>query len=105
MPKNKKVMSIAIKPELQDQLKDYARRKGQSLSAYLGSIAEQVIKLNIDDDPMLIGKPIDEDVIPVVLKIPAVLKSNPEKFKQWMEVQSNGIVKAMTKDSQPEGND
>ena len=46
---------------------------------------------------MVIGKPMDDEVIPVVLKIPAVLKSHPDKLRQWMEVQSNGIVKAMTK--------
>jgi hypothetical protein len=102
MSKNKKVMSIAIKPELQDELKKYAKRKGQSVSTYVGNLAEQAVKLNIDDDPMVIGKPIDEDVVPVVLKIPAALKGNLDKLRQWMEVQSNGIIKAMTKNATPD---
>lgn len=97
MSKNKKVMSIAIKPELHDELKKFSKRKGLSASTYIGNLVEQAVKLNIDDDPMVIGKPMDDEVIPVVLKIPAALKSQPEKLKQWMEVQSNGIVKAMTK--------
>lgn len=97
MSKNKKVMSIAIKPELHDELKKFSKRKGLSASTYIGNLVEQAVKLNIDDDPMVIGKPMDDEVIPVVLKIPAVLKSHPDKLRQWMEVQSNGIVKAMTK--------
>ncbi len=97
MSKNKKVMSIAIKPELHDEIKKFSKRKGQSASTFIGNLLEQSVKLNPDDDAMVIGKPIDEDVIPVVLKIPTLLKNNPEKLKQWMDVQAAGIVKAMTK--------
>jgi hypothetical protein len=97
MSKNKKVMSIAIKPELHDELKNFSKRKGVSASTFVGNLIEQAIKLNPDDDPMVIGKPVDDEIVPVVLKIPAVLKQSPDKLRQWMEVQSNGIVKAMTK--------
>lgn len=98
MSKNKKVMSIAIRPELHDELKKFSKRKDQSASTYIGNLIEQAVKLNINEDPKIIGIPTDEDVIPVVLKIPAILKQHPDKLKQWMEVQSNGIVKAMTKE-------
>jgi hypothetical protein len=101
MSKNKKVMSIAIRPELHDELKKYSKRKGLSASTYIGNLVEQAVKLNIDDDAMVIGKPMDEEVVPVVLKIPAVLKSNPDKLKQWMDIQSAGIIKAMTKVAAP----
>jgi hypothetical protein len=97
MSKNKKVMSIAIKPELHDELRKFSKRKGVSASTYIGNLVEQAVKLNIDEDAMVIGKPLDDDVIPVVLKIPAALKNNAEKLKQWMDVQASGIVKAMTK--------
>lgn len=99
MSKNKKVMSIAIMPELHDELKRFAKRKGMSTSAYLGSLAEQAVKINPDDDPMVIGRPIDEEVIPVVLKIPDKLKHDREQLEKWMQVQTTGIVKAMTKNS------
>lgn len=101
MSKNKKVMSIAIKPELHDELKRFSKRKGLSASTYIGNLVEQAVKLNIDDDPMVIGKPIDEEVVPVVLKIPAALKKDADKLRQWMEIQTNGIVKAMAKPSPP----
>lgn len=103
MSKNKKVMSIAIKPELHDELKKFSKRKGLSASTYIGNLVEQAVKLNIDDDPLVIGKPMDDEIVPVVLKIPATLKNHPDKLKQWMEVQANGIVKAMTKHLQTDG--
>ena len=99
MAKNKKVMSIAIMPELHDELKKFAKRKGMSTSAYLGALAEQAVKINPDDDPMVIGKPVDEEVIPVVLKIPDKFKHDKEQLEKWMQVQTAGIVKAMTKNS------
>lgn len=101
MSKNKKVMSIAIVPDLHEELKRYSKRKGMSASAYVGDLIFQAVKLNIDDDPMVIGKPIDEDVTPVVLKIPSSLKSDPEQLKKWMMVQMDGILKAMSKKNEP----
>jgi vacuolar-type H+-ATPase subunit E/Vma4 len=99
MSKNKKVMSIAIQPELQEELKKVSKRKGMSSSTYISNLVEQAMKLNPDDDPIVVSKPSDEDVIPVVLKIPTNLKSDKEKLKNWLEVQSNGILNAMTKNS------
>lgn len=107
MSKNKKVMSIAIRPELHDDLKKFSKRKGLSTSAYIGNLVEQAMKLDPDDDAIVVGKPVEQDLVPllykqedevpVVLKIPVSLKNNPEKLKQWMDVQAAGIVKAMTK--------
>lgn len=97
MSKNKKVMSIAIVPELHDELKRFAKRKGVSTSAYLGSLAEQAVKLNPDDDITVIGKPVDEEVVPVVLNVPKKLRNDRDQLEKWMQVQVAGIVKAMTK--------
>jgi hypothetical protein len=99
MSKNKKVMSIAIMPDLHEELKRYSKRKGQSASAYVGGLIEQAVKLNIDDDPMVIGKPIDEEVTPVVLKVPNAYKSDPEELQKWLTIQMNGILKAVTKNN------
>ena len=105
---NKKVMSIAIMPELHEELKRYSKRKGMSASAYVGELVEQAVKLNIDDDPVIFGKPIDEDVklkvikvhddeMPIVLKIPVGYKNEPEVLQKWLTVQMNGILKAVAK--------
>lgn len=97
MSKNKEVMSLAIKPQLKEEMDRYANRKGLSRSAYIGNLIEQAVKLNIDDEPMVIGRPLDDDVMPVVLKIPNAYKNNPEKLKQWLDIQSEGIIKAVGK--------
>ena len=97
MSKNKKVMSIAIMPDLHEELKRYSKRKGMSASSYVGGLIEQAVKLNIDDDPLVIGKPIDEEVTPVVLKVPVAYKSDPEQLQKWLTVQMNGILRAVTK--------
>lgn len=99
MSKNKKVMSIAIKPDLEVEITKSARRKGVSKSELIGNVMEQVVKLNPDDDPVVIGKSVDEDVTQIMLKIPNSLKNFPEKLKQWMDVQSNGIIAKMTEKS------
>ena len=99
MSKNKKVMSIAIMPDLHEELKRYSKRKGMSASSYVGGLIEQAVKLNIDDDPLVIGKPIDEEVTPVVLKVPVAYKSDPEQLQKWLTVQMNGILRAVTKKS------
>lgn len=100
MSTNKKVMSIAIHPDLHDELKKLAKRKGMSASTYIGNLVDQAVKLpNPDDDPIVIGKPSDEEVISLVLKIPVAIKNNSEKLNQWLEVQKAGILEAMAKPS------
>lgn len=93
--KNKKVMSMAIQPELHDEVKKAAKRKGQSTSEYIGNLVEQALKLNPDDEPIVIGKPIDEDIKQIVLRVPTDL--NAEQMKQFLDVQSAGIIKALAK--------
>lgn len=97
MSKNKKVMSIAILPELQEELRKLSKRKGVSASTFVGNLVEQAVKINPDDDPIVVGKPMDEDITPIVLKIPASAVESLEKLKAWMDFQSAGIFKAIGK--------
>lgn len=97
MSKNKKVMSIAILPDLHDELKKYSKRKGLSASAYVGNLIEQAVKLNMDDDPMVIGRPIDEEVTPIIIKMPVAFKSDPAQLQEWLTAQMNGILRAVVK--------
>ncbi len=107
---NKRPMSVAIEPALRIEVIKYAERKGLSYSAYISNILEQATAINIDDDPIVIAKSADDDVkplvlniskddnvTPVVLKIPNAYKENPEKLRQWLDIQSAGILKAIIK--------
>ncbi len=96
MAKNKKVMSIAIVPELHEDLKKYSKRKGLSVSSYVGMLIEKATKLNIDDEVVMIGKPVDEDVKQVILKIPMSLRADADALRQWMSVQLEGLVNKLT---------
>jgi len=102
--KNKKVMSIAIRPELHEELKKVSKRKGVSASTFIGDVIEQAVKVNPDDDIMVIGKPVDEEVKPVmvsasenvkpiILNIPAALQTDPEGLQKWLNLQTAGILK------------
>lgn len=93
--KNKKVMSIAIRPELHEELKKISKRKGLSASEYVGNLVEQAVKVNPDDDVMVIGKPVDEEVTSVILNIPVKLKVVPDQLEKWLNAQTTGILKAM----------
>jgi hypothetical protein len=95
MSTNKKVMSMAIRPELHDELAKIAHIKGVSRSAYVGDLIEQAIKVNPEEDLMVIGRPVDEGVLPVVLKVPLSIKKDPEKLKKWLEAQMQGMYKAL----------
>jgi hypothetical protein len=92
MAKNKKVMSIAIEPDLHNEVTDYCKRKGVSVSSYIGLLLAKAIKLPIDDDPLIVGRPTDEDVLPVFLKIPGKLKGNRDGLKTWMDTQTNALL-------------
>jgi len=89
---NKKVMSLAIDPDLHEELKEYSTRKGISTSSYICMLVEKGMKISIDDDPIVVGKPVDEDVLPVILKVPASLRGDRASLKIWMDAQSAGIV-------------
>lgn len=102
--KKKKVMSLAVKPEHQEELKKISMLRGESVSGYIGSLIEQAIKLNPNDDPLVIGKPADQEVTPVlvpvienvkpiILKIPMELQSNAEALEKWIVAQAAAIVK------------
>lgn len=96
---NKKVMSIAIRPELHDELKKYSKRRGLSASAYVGDLVEKAVKLDIDEEPMIIAKPLDEEVLPVILKVPKPLLAagDAEQLKKWVSAQANGVYKGLLK--------
>lgn len=92
MAKNKKVMSIAIAPDLHEVVKKYARHKRESVSEWMGKLATMATKLNIDDEVFMVGKPIDEDVKSVMVKIPVSYLSDEEALRAYMTKMTNGIV-------------
>ena len=94
---NKQVMSIAIRPEIKEELTKVSRRKGLSNSSYIQDLVEQALKVNPDDDLMVVGKPAGEEVKPIILMVPVALRQDPDNLQRWLNVQMAGIHKAMCK--------
>ncbi len=84
MNKNKNILSLSGFPsEMQDYLDKCAKKKGITRSKLLRDLVDKYLVL-------------DEDVIPVILKIPAALKGDQEGLQKWLDARSKGIVKALS---------
>lgn len=92
MAKNTIVMSLSIKPEMEKAVRDYARKKAMNASEYIRMLIEKAIKLPIDDEPMIVGKPMGEDVLPVLLMIPGRFRGQRDALQAWMDGQTSRIV-------------
>jgi hypothetical protein len=80
----KKIMSLSIEPDKQQILKLVADKKTD------GNVSQLVSDLV---DKYLV---IDEDVTPVIIKVPNALKSDREEMKKWLDTKVLAILKALT---------
>lgn len=83
MNKKLNIMSLSVEPDMQEKLKRFAKLKDVSVSRLIRDLV----------DKYLIS---DEEVIPVILKIPSKLRTDPENLQRWMESKSTAIVKALS---------
>ncbi len=83
MNKTKNILSLSMEPEMQELLKKHAKKKGISVSKLVRDLVEKFLVT-------------DEEVVPVILKIPNQLKGNEEALQKWMDARSNAIVKALS---------
>jgi len=96
-PKAKmKIMSLAVEPDFQDDLKLYAKKKGMSISSYVRAVMKKALKLKVEDDPMVVGVPAEEDVFPIVLFIPKNIKGNSEELQNWLDKKTSAIIKHLS---------
>jgi antitoxin component of RelBE/YafQ-DinJ toxin-antitoxin module len=82
---NKKlnIMSLSIEPEMQDRLKKVAKAKGVSVSKMIRDLVDKYLV-------------VDDDSIPVILKIPSHMKGEPESLQNWLDAKTAAIVKALS---------
>lgn len=83
MNKSKNIMSLSMEPEMQELLKKYAKKKAISVSKLIRDLVEKFLV-------------IDEEVVPVILKIPVGLRGNEDGLRKWMDARANAIVKALS---------
>ena len=92
---NKEVMSVAIHPEVRQKLKECAKIRGLSASAYVQTLIEKALEIDEDKEPVIVGKPVDGSVDIVVLQVPVSLKGDENALNAWMETQRARIVKRL----------
>jgi hypothetical protein len=83
MNKKLNIMSLSVEPEMQDKLKKFAKARDVSVSKLVRDLVDKYLV-------------IEDDVIPVILKIPTKLKGDQDGLQKWMEMKSAAIVKALS---------
>ena len=125
MPEAKKVMSLAIQPELHETIKSHVAKlnEGQpdkrlqlSISKFVSSLVEKFFAQ--ENDPKLkeasenLGMPISDVIEKLVEKhLPLILKNKPntsvilqvpknlseKELRHWLDIRSVGILKALAR--------
>ena len=91
MAKKKIVASFSIDPDLLAQLDSYVEQRGDEVrSKLLCRVVEKVIKVKVDEEICVVGKPASDDVKPIMLHVPTGLSR--EQMIEWLNIQSQRIV-------------
>ena len=88
--KKLKVMSLSVEPEMHELLKDSSKKMGWSASQLVRELVKRYLDLIVQD----------KDEVPVILHIPGQLKNNPEELKNWLNIKTEAIVKALAPNGQ-----
>ena len=82
-----KIMSLSLDPEMHELIKDSAKKLGhKNVSQLIRDLVSKYMDLLVNDS----------DETPVILKIPNHLKDDPAKLKEWLDIKSSAITKALT---------
>jgi len=84
--KKKTVMSLSVEPEMHALLKKSSLKMGWSTSQLVRELVNKYLDLIVQD----------EDIVPVILRIPGKIKDNPEQLQAWLQIKQDAIVKALT---------
>lgn len=83
MNKKLNIMSLSIESDMQDKIKEYAKSRKVSVSKLIRDLVEKYL-IN------------EEDVFPIILKVPTKLKEDPESLQKWLETRVVAIVKTLS---------
>jgi hypothetical protein len=84
MSKKNNIMSLSLDPDTQEKLRLHAKQKTN------GNVSKLIRELV---DKYLV---LEDDVIPVILRIPMQYKGDEESLKNWLDIKVGGIVKALS---------
>lgn len=84
MAKNVSIVSLSLNPEMHQRLKRCAKQKGDSVSKVVRDLVDKYL---ISDD----------DIIPVILKIPVEFKGDSKELKKWLDIKADAILRVLGK--------
>jgi len=82
--KKNNIMSLSLDPDTQDKLRLHAKHKTNGNVSKL--IREMVDKFLV----------LEDDVIPVILRIPIHLKGDADNLKVWLEAKMQAVHKVLS---------
>ncbi len=82
--KKNNIMSLSLDPETQDKLRLHAKQKTN------GNVSKLIRELV---DKFIV---VEDDVIPVILRIPIGLKGDQENLQKWLDTRMQAVVKALS---------
>lgn len=83
MNKKLNIMSLSIESDMQDKIKEHAKTRKVSVSKLIRDLVEKYL-IN------------EEDVFPIILKVPTKLKEDPDNLQKWLETRVEAIVKTLS---------
>jgi hypothetical protein len=81
------IMSLSVKPDVQELLKTSAKKLGWSVSELVRILVQRHLSLVVNESTE----------IPVILRIPAALRGDPEQLRYWMSVRTDKIISVLSK--------
>jgi hypothetical protein len=84
MAKNVSIVSLSLNPEMHQRLKRCAKQKGESVSKVVRDLIDKYL---VSDD----------NVIPVILKIPVEFKGDSKELEKWLEAKVAAILQVLGK--------
>lgn len=87
MPKETKIVSLSLDPEMHDLIKSSAKKLGhKNVSQLIRDLISKYLDLMVNE----------KDDVPVIIRIPGELKGNYKDMKKWLDVKCEAISKALS---------
>lgn len=83
--KKLRVMSISVEPEMQELLKNSAKKAGKNVSSLIRDLVENHLALIVNEG----------EEIPIIIKVPVYLKDDEKGLREWLAAKTQAIIKKL----------
>jgi hypothetical protein len=87
MPKETKIVSLSLDPEMHELIKSSAKKLGhKNVSQLIRDLVSRHLDLMVND----------KDEVPVIIRVPGALKGDKKALKDWLYMKSDAISDALS---------